>query len=167
MKKYFWGITLVLIAGLCIHVGFAEMEALTDADMGEITAQTGIVGNLVSFGEAHAATGGSKVDLDKAIPFNLAYVQQLRDMENNVRGFDEIFQRMETRPLENGWSYFEFEYHAPEEIKHPGEQLSYNDVWDKPVESGLGLLEMGGFQVERSGGVHVRASGKIKIEFRP
>ncbi len=167
MKRYWWGIILVLIAGFCIHVGFAEMEALTDGEMGEVTAQTGVLGKVVGFSQAYAASSGGQADLERAVPFNLAYVQQIRDMEDNVRNFDEIFQRMETRPLEDGWTYFEFEYNSPEEIRHPGEQLSYNDVWDKPVESGLGLLGMGGFRVERSGQTHIRASGKIKIEFRP
>lgn len=166
MKKY-KNMIFILILFFSIHGVFAEMKALTDRDMGQVTAQTGILGNLIAFGEAFASTGGDKEDLDKSISFNLAYVNQLKDLEKNVRNFHDIFQRMEIKPLEDGWSSFEFEYDSEDEIEIPGDQLAYSDVYTNPVESGIGLLGLGGFKVEKNGSTHIRMTGKVKIEFRP
>ncbi|MCP4118385.1 MAG: hypothetical protein GY737_23920 [Desulfobacteraceae bacterium] len=165
--KFFFFVFFVFFVLFTIHTVFAEMKALSDKAMGKVTGQTGVLGNLVGFGEVFAKTGQSKEDLDKAIPFNLAYATKLKDLEKNLREFHDIFQRIETTPLEDGWSYFEFEYDSEDELKNPGEQLTYNDVHSSPVESGLGLFGLGGFQVERSGKTHIRMSGKVKIEFRP
>ena len=160
------GVFSILVLIFLFQTVFAEMKALTDKDMGELTGQSGIMGNLVGFGEVFASTGGSKADLDKAVSFNLAYVNQLKDLDKNIRSFQEIFERLETRPLEDGWSYFELEYHSDEPLSVPGEQLAYNDVYENSVETGLGLFGLGGFKVE-GGDVHVKMSGKVKIEFRP
>ncbi len=160
-------IIFVLIMLFYIHTVFAEMKPLTDKDMGNVTGQTGLLGNLVGFGEAFSKIGKSKKDLDKAIPFNLAYATKQKDLEKNLMAFHDVFQRIETTPLEDGWSYFEYEYDSDEELINIGEQLTYTDVYSSPVESGLGLFGLGGFKVERSGTTHYQMSGKVKIEFRP
>ena len=168
MKR--WGhIIFVLLMLFSIHTVFAEMEKLTEQDMAGVRARTGLIGRMVSFSEAFAETAGNsgKQSPDNAVSFNLAYVQDLREMEDNVRDFDEVFNRMETRPLENGWTYFAFDYKTDKEIKTIGEQLSYEDVFSRPVEAGLGLFGMGGFKVERSRKTRVRGSGRIKITYRP
>lgn len=166
MKRYKNIIFLLLFLPF-IHTVFAQMKALTDRDLGNVTAQTGIIGNLIAFGEAFASTGGSREDLARAIPFNLAYITQFKDLENNVRKFQDIFQRMETEPLGDGWVAFDLEYDSEEELKIPGVQLAYTDVFSEPVGAGLGLLKLGGFKVERSGTTHIRMTGKVKIKFRP
>lgn len=159
-------VIIILTMFLFFQTVFAEMKALTDKDMGELTGQAGIIGNLVGFGEVFASTGGNKEALDKAISFNLAYANQLKDLESDVQSFQEIFERVETKPLEDGWTHFELEYNSKEEVMVPGEQLSYNDVYTNPVDFGMGILGLGGFKVE-GGNVHVKMSGKVKIEFRP
>jgi hypothetical protein len=163
----FKNVIFVLILLFFIHTVFAEMRALTDKDMGKVTGQTGLLGNIVGFGEVFASTGKSKEDLDKTVTFNLAYATQLKDLEKNLREFHDVFQRIETTPLEDGWSYFEYEYDSDKELKNIGEQVTYTDVYTNPVESGLGLFGLGGFKVTKSGKTHIRMSGKVKIEFRP
>lgn len=162
----FKNIIAVLAAVFFIQTVFAEMKALTNKEMGSVTGQTGILGKMIGFSEAFASTGGSKEDLDKALTFNLAYINQLKDIQKNIQSFDEIFSKVETTPLEDGWTYFELEYTTKEAPTVPGEQLTYTDVYENPVESGLGLFGLGGFRVE-GGGVHIKMSGKVKIEFRP
>ena len=165
MKKY-KNIVFLLVLLPFIHTVFAEMKALTDRDMGQVTGQSGLLGNLIAFGEAFASTGGSKADLDRAISFNLAYYAQMKDLEKNVMDFKDVFQRMETTPMADGWSHFEVEYDSDQELKVPGEQLAYTDVYANPVESGIGLFGLGGFKVE-GGRTHIKMSGNVKIEFRP
>lgn len=166
MKKY-KNIIFLLVLLPFIHTVCAQMKALSDRDMGKVTGQSGIVGNLIAFGEAFASTGGSKEDLDRAVSFNLAYITQFKDLDKNVRNFQEIFQRIETKSLEDGWTAFDFEYDSKEELKIPGVQLAYTDVYSEPVETGLGLFGLGGFKVEKSGTNHIQMTGKVKIEFRP
>lgn len=169
--KLYRNILLLLILLFCIHTGFAEIKPLSDQDMREVTAQTGVLGRMVGFSEAFASSGKVNVDgkteLERAVPFNLAYVQDLRELEQNVRRFDEIFERVETKPLEDGWTYFEASFNAEKPIENPGEQLTYEDAFDSPVETGLGILSMGGFKVERSHKTRIHMTGRVKVEFRP
>jgi|GEM_PF-2842702 len=169
--KLFRNAFLFMIVLFCIHTGFAEIKPLTDQDMGKITAQTGVLGRMVSFSEAFASSGqdrpDNKMDLTHIMPFNLAYVQDLRGLESNIRRFDEIFERMETKPLDDGWTYFEASFNTDEPLKNPGEQLTYENAFSAPVEAGLGILSMGGFKVERSHKTRIEISGKVKVQFRP
>ena len=173
--KLYRNISFLLILLFCIHTGFAEIKPLSDQDMREVTGQTGVLGRMVGFSEAFASTGkdgvagrlDGKTDLERAVPFNLAYVQDLRELGDNVRKFDEIFERVETEPLEDGWTYFEASFNTDEPLKNPGEQLTYEDAFDRPVETGLGILSMGGFKVERSHKTRIHMTGRVKVEFRP
>ena len=160
-------VILVITLLFFIQTVFAEMKAMKDSEMGGVVGQSGILGTMIGFSEAFASTGNTKQDLDKALSFNLAYVNKLKGLEDDIRQFDEIFQRLEVTPLEDGWSHFEMEYDSDEEVKNIGEQLTYDDVYSQPVESALGLFGLGGFKVETSGKTHIKMSGKVKIEFRP
>lgn len=164
--KRFKNIIAVLAAVFFIQTVFAEMKALTNKEMGQVTGQTGLLGNMIGFAEAYASTGGTKADLDRAVSFNLAYANQLKDLKKNVQSFEDVYRKIEANPPEEGWRHFEMEYTSKDEPQIPGEQLAYTDVYSSPVESGIGVLGLGGFKVE-GGDVHVIMSGRIKIEFRP
>ncbi|MBI9092708.1 MAG: hypothetical protein JEZ12_26115 [Desulfobacterium sp.] len=162
----FKNIITVLAAVFFIQTVFAEMKALTDKEMGSVSGQSGIIGTMIGFSEAYASTGGTKEDLDKAVSFNLAYANQLKDLKKNIQSFEDVYKKIEAHPPEEGWQDFEMEFTTKEEPKIPGHQIAYTDVYSSPVESGIGLFGMGGFKVE-GGDVHVKMSGKIKIEFKP
>ena len=164
--KRFKNIIAVLAAVFFIQTVFAEMKVLTNKEMGQVTGQTGLLGNMIGFSEAYASTGGTKADLDKAVSFNLAYANKLKDLKKNVQSFEEVYRKIEATPPEEGWQHFEMEYTTSDEPQIPGEQLAYTDVYSSPVESGIGLFGLGGFKVE-GGEVHVKMSGRVKIEFRP
>ncbi len=164
--KRFKNIIAVLAAVLFIQTVFAEMKALTNKEMGSVSGQSGLLGTMIGFSEAFASTGGSKDDLDKALSFNVAYANKLKDLKRNIQSFEDVYKKIETHPPEEGWQHFELEYTSRDEPQIPGEQLAYADVYENPVESGIGLFGLGGFKVE-GGDVHVKMSGKVKIEFRP
>ena len=44
--KLYRNILLLLILLFCIHTGFAEIKPLSDQDMREVTAQTGVLGQI-------------------------------------------------------------------------------------------------------------------------
>jgi hypothetical protein len=162
----FKNIIAVLAAVFFIQTVFAEMKALTTKEMGSVTGQSGIIGTMIGFSEAFASTGASKDDLDKALSFNVAYANKLKDLKKNIQSFEDVYKKIEANPPEEGWRHFEMEYTSKEEPKIPGEQLAYTDVYSSPVESGIGIFGLGGFKVE-GGDVHVKMSGRVKIEFRP
>lgn len=141
------------------------LEPLSEQEMKDTTGQSGIIGGFIGFSEAHSAVSGSASDPKKTTTFNLAYANQLKDLDKDIRSFNDVFKRMETKTLDDGWTYFEAEFTTRDQFDNPGEQLTYADVHDSPVESGIGLFGTG-FQVQ-SEPTHVKMSGKVKIEFRP
>jgi hypothetical protein len=145
----------------------AELRPLADTDMGNISARTGIVSRMMAL-KSFSPGGNSETSrFANLLHIDPTFLTNLRNFERNIREFGDAFLHAETRPLADGWTWFEVSYTSEHGYESPAEQLPCAHFSASPVEGGLGLLGMGGFQVERSGTTRIEMSGKIKIEFRP